>query len=286
MECPHCHKKIQDTAIRCKFCRKVVKKKPRSLKRLLNKLFFDEKDASSCKWSFLDIAAIALLVAFFVFYDPFGLGRRLSNLLRLHFFIFTKEPKIFYYLTIYANTIILNFFCFVFIVILVKLRRLSFWNSVIFSGSFPRSLKWVYPYIGICLLFRFINQANPLAPNIPLNSVFIEARIIGNAVIIFLVLFVAPLVEEALFRGFLYPAFNKYMGIYPAIFFTSALSTLAHYPQIKEEFLFMAVIFALSVIITYARAKTGSTWVAILMHFIYNLVYVVIGFISYAIVKY
>jgi len=143
---------------------------------------------------------------------------------------------------------------------------------------------WVY--VAICVVFRYIGEANPLVPNMPLDSIFTEAVIIGNIVIIFSVIFVAPFIEEILFRGFIYPAFNKYMGIYPSIILTSFLFTLAHYPNIKDEYLFMAIIFTLSLVITYARAKTGSTWLAIIMHHIYNLMYIAIGFINYAFVKY
>jgi len=42
----------------------------------------------------------------------------------------------------------------------------------------------------------------------------------------------------------------------------------------------------LSLVITYARAKTGSTVLAIIMHFLYNLVCIGIGFLEYLIVRY
>ncbi|MFH1753284.1 MAG: CPBP family intramembrane glutamic endopeptidase, partial [Candidatus Omnitrophota bacterium] len=82
------------------------------------------------------------------------------------------------------------------------------------------------------------------------------------------------------------PALNRYMGIYPAIVLTSALFTLAHFPQIRDDFHFIAIIFSLSLVITYARAKTGSTLVAMVMHHVYNLSCVAIGLIKYFIYKY
>jgi membrane protease YdiL (CAAX protease family) len=291
MICPHCNKEIPDTAVRCKFCRRGVKEAltsfPETILRSAKDLFFGGRDAMACPWSLLDVVLIAELIYIFIFNDPLALGRHLIDFLRLNFFIFTKEPKLLYYLNIYINTIILNGVSFLLVVLFVKLRRSSFWGTVVFGRKSDLPwIKWLPPYIAVCVAFRIINMSNPLIPNIPLNSVFMDALVLGNAVIILTTLFVAPFVEEILFRGFIYPALNKYMGVAPSIILTSTLFTLSHYPHIKEDYLFMAVIFALSVMMTYAKAKTGSTWVAIVMHHVYNLVCVGIGFINYIILKY
>lgn len=237
-------------------------------------------------WSFFDLLALTAFIFLFASYDPFRLGDRLIDFLRLNFFIFTKEPRLLYYSYIYINTFIFKGISLVFLIALVKYRRVSFRNSVLFCGRMPAARSYLVVYAILCVLLRLLSADNPLVPNIPLDSVFTEARIIGNAIIIFSVIVVAPLVEELLFRGFLYPALNKYMGIYPSIVLTSILFTAAHYPQIRGEYLFMGIIFFVSLMITYARAKTGSTWFAIILHHIYNLAYVLVGFVSYAILRY
>lgn len=291
MICPYCRKKISDSAIRCKYCRKTPKGNVWSLKNILvivwRKLFIFGKDKKSCPWSLWDVFLIIGFILLFIFRDPFQMGSRIINFLRLHFFIFTKEPKLYYYLAIYINTIIFKFVALALMVLFVRFRKVSFWNKVINKGKLPHSwLKWLLVYAAICCVFRFIGMRNPLIPNIPLDSVFIEAKIIGNIVIVFSILFVAPFVEEALFRGFIYPTINKYIGTYASIFFTSLLFTLAHYPHIKNDYIFMMLIFCLGIMMTYAKAKTGSTWIAILMHHIYNLVYVIIGFGIYIVAGY
>jgi len=291
MICPCCDKEISDSALRCRFCknpvRDVVVLTPKDLWRKARKFLLKGRDTETCAWSILDVGLIGVIIYIFISRDPLGLGREIMGFLRLHFNIFTQEPKLFYYLNVYINTIILKAVLTFVMVILVKIRGLSFWKDVVFGGHIPRSWMKMLPYYaGACVIMRIASLSNPLTPNIPMNSIFPEARLIGNAVMIFSILFVAPFTEEVLFRGFVYPAFNKRIGMYPAIILTSVIFTMAHYPQIKGEALYIAAIFTFSAITTYARAKTGSTWLAMIMHHIYNLVYVAIGVISFMIVRY
>ena len=240
------------------------------------------KSEKACPWSLVDVAIITGLLALIVIKDPFGIGLSIVRFLRLHFYIFTKEPKLLSYLSISINAIIFKIVFIIFIILAVKARAVPFGKSVLSKGNVPRSLyKWIPLYIGVCALLRLVEMSNPLAPSIPFASVFSEAAIAGNIIIIFSIVILAPLLEEISFRGFLFPALNRRMGIYPAIVITSVLFTLAHYPQIKGDFTIMAIIFSFSLVITYARAKTGSTWLAIFMHHVYNLVYVVVGFLYF-----
>lgn len=291
MICSSCGKEISSSAVRCRFCRRRVDDPKKPLASIfVNKFsgwFFSGKGSSFCSWSFIDIILITLLIYLFILNDPFRTGRHVVDFLRLRYFIFTREPRLLHYLNIYINTIILKIVSFILVLALVSARGTSFWGRVVMGNKVKLSaLKWLPLYVLACVIFRIINFSNPLLPNIPMNSVFPEARLIGNSVIIFSVIIIAPFVEEVLFRGYLYPAFNKYVGVYPAILLTSCLFTFAHYPHIKEDISFVCTIFTLSVIITYARAKTSSTWLAIAMHHIYNLVYVLVGLMKFFILKY
>ncbi|MBD3380101.1 MAG: CPBP family intramembrane metalloprotease [Candidatus Omnitrophica bacterium] len=298
MECPKCKREISDTALRCRYCKKLTDGTPapetkpygavvrENLLKNVQLFWNSGKNASRCPWSIADVAAISVLIWVFVFHDPFKIGFHLLKWLRLNFFIFTREPRLYHYLSIYINTIILKAISLFFLVVIVRARNISFRKTVLSRGEpLPNKEFWLPLYIAACIVFKMINDTNPLVPGIPFDSVFPEARILGNIVIIFSVLFVAPVVEEVLFRGFLYPAFNKYLGVYPSIIATTALFTLAHYPQVKEDALFVGVIAALSLAITFVKAKTGSTLQAIVMHHIYNLVVVLGGMTEHLMVN-
>lgn len=294
MQCPYCKKELSETALRCRYCRRVVSRHlSHPLKdillrtrKALSHILSTHKDSTPCPWSLIDVAFVVVLMALFLMKDPLGVGSEIIKFLRLHFFIFTRDPRLLYHLSIYISTIIFKILFITFVFISVKLHRASIRDTVISGGTIPRSWHIYLPlYVGLSIVFRIIAMSNPLVPNLPFRSVLTEATVIGNTVAIFSILFVAPLLEEISFRGFLYPALNKYIGMYPSICVTSIFFTLAHYPQIKNSFIFASILLILSVIITYARAKTGSTIVAIILHFIYNFVSIAVGVVNFFILK-
>ncbi|MFH1878019.1 MAG: CPBP family intramembrane glutamic endopeptidase [Candidatus Omnitrophota bacterium] len=299
MNCPHCDRELPDTAVRCRYCRRRVRPDvpcaregramagAESFIKNTRALFVAGRHPGACPWSFTDVLAITILIFVFLLKDPFNLGSNILRFLRLHFFIFTKEPKLLYYLTVYLSSILLKCVCLIYLKVLIVSRRISFSGTVLARGDTKGIWRvWMPLYLCVCLILNAMGRANPLVPDIPFNSVFPEALFVGNAVIIFSVLVIAPFAEEILFRGFLFPALNKYAGTFPSVVITSALFTLAHYPMIKEDYTYMLTIFFLGILITYAKAKTGSTWIAIVMHFFYNFISVGMGFIDYIIFGY
>lgn len=296
MLCASCQRELADTAVKCKYCKQHVNgyvAEPRfgrpvdalrAARNGLVRVLLGGKGLATCPWTLLDVVLLTALIVVFMTSDPFGIGMNILRFLRLHFGIFTREPRLLYYLTININTVLLKCVSLIFLIILVRSRHVSFWNTVISPVRVPGIWRaWMPIYVGVCLLARSINSMNPLVPDLAFDSVFGDAFILGNLAVIFSVLVVAPFVEEVIFRGFMYPALNRYMGIAPAVVITSIFFTFAHYPQVMENPVFMAVLFTLSAIITYVRARTGSTWVAIVMHHIYNLVSVGVGYLYWGI---
>jgi membrane protease YdiL (CAAX protease family) len=82
---------------------------------------------------------------------------------------------------------------------------------------------------------------------------------------------VAPLVEETLFRGYLYPLFARSFGITPAILVTGALFGLMHGAQLGWTPGLVALLTMVGIIFTLVRARTGTVFASFLMHLGYNL---------------
>jgi membrane protease YdiL (CAAX protease family) len=83
--------------------------------------------------------------------------------------------------------------------------------------------------------------------------------------------FVAPLVEETLFRGYLYPMFARSFGITPAILLTGALFGLMHGAQLGWTWGLVAMLTLVGIVFTLVRARTGTVFASFLMHLGYNL---------------
>lgn len=300
MNCPHCSREIRDLAIRCRHCRRAVVPGPRTnlmkpairiageLARRAKAFFTGGKVSDGCPWSPGDVLVLVFLLWVFVSNDPFGVSSGIFRYLRMKFPVLIKEPRLFNYLHIYLGTIVFKALAMVLVFVLAALRRVSPSKTLLSAGNVPESWWRMHIplYLMLCIIIRDISSLNPLIPNLPFDSVNMWARCSGSIVVIFSVVVVAPFTEEVIFRGFLYPAVNRYMGIHPAVFVTSALFTMAHQPQAFQDVIFALTIFLLSLMITYARALSGSTVLAIFLHLAYNLIYVTVGVVNYIIMRF
>lgn len=82
---------------------------------------------------------------------------------------------------------------------------------------------------------------------------------------------VAPIYEEVMFRGILWSAVREQFagskGAWVATISTSVLFSIIH---LQYEFYEMSVIFILAMLLGYARSRSGSLYVPILLHIINN----------------
>lgn len=93
--------------------------------------------------------------------------------------------------------------------------------------------------------------------------------------LIFMALVVlAPLVEEILFRGFLFTAFRRTFGFWIGAVGVSLLFAIAHgQANVGID------VFVLSMFLCYLREKTDSLWPAVALHSLKNLVAFIVLFI-------
>ena len=79
----------------------------------------------------------------------------------------------------------------------------------------------------------------------------------------------APVFEEVFFRGFLLKGFsNTFMGTHGAVLLTSALWAVIH---IQYEVVYLIDIFVIGVVFAYARLRTNSLFIPMIMHSLINL---------------
>ncbi|MFY9585020.1 MAG: CPBP family intramembrane glutamic endopeptidase [Candidatus Acidiferrales bacterium] len=81
---------------------------------------------------------------------------------------------------------------------------------------------------------------------------------------------VAPVVEETIFRGYIYPVLARGLGIPAGVLLTGTLFGLVHAPQLWGGWGQIVLIIIVGVALTLVRARTGTVLASFLVHFGYN----------------
>jgi membrane protease YdiL (CAAX protease family) len=160
-------------------------------------------------------------------------------------------------------------------VTLAVLRNAPFWRSLGWRKLNPnpgagRGSGWMY-FVAGCGLAIFVAAASYNMKNtehLPIQEIFKNRT--GALLLMSMAVLVAPLVEETVFRGYLYPLFAKSLGVFPGIVITGALFGLMHGSQLGWTWGLVTLLTFVGMIFTFARARTGTVFASFLMHLGYN----------------
>lgn len=233
------------------------------------------------------LAALISIMAAFMFHDPFRINFRIIDFLRLNFPLFTKEPKLLFYASMHIGSLVAKSIAIAAIIIFTLIEREYLDENL--ALKMPKNSSWkgyLGPFILFAIMTRFYYSANPLVPNLPIRLVFPEAMIIGNLITIPSVLFIAPVAEEAIFRGYIFDVLKRAFGVTASILATSTLFAIAHFSVFNPDITWLAIIFVNGLVWAILREKTGSILIPILFHFIYNLTSISIGIFNFFILGY
>lgn len=134
-------------------------------------------------------------------------------------------------------------------------KRVGFWTSV--------GLAFALFVVGTLLMALFGQQTTSV------DQVVASSRAAALS-LAFLAVFTAPLVEEVVYRGILYPALQRTIGMHWAIVFVLTLFTLVHVPQYWPNFGVIGAVGLLSLSLTLVRAYTGRLLPCFIMHLVFN----------------
>jgi membrane protease YdiL (CAAX protease family) len=147
-----------------------------------------------------------------------------------------------------------------------------------YHQPFWRSLGWTIPSRGILLcIFAGPFLAVALAalsallraPEEPVIQNLMTDRMSLIAVVAFGSV-LAPIFEELVFRGFIFPLLARSLGPWPSIFLTALVFSLLHGSQFHWSWQAILVIGLAGISFGLARYKTGSTAAATAIHIGYN----------------
>lgn len=153
--------------------------------------------------------------------------------------------------------------------------RVPFWQTIgwrkLESGIIPRSLAYFALAVGGAIVsFLVIAASNLNLPKtaLPIDSV-IQDRLSALLFLLMAVL-LAPIVEETIFRGYLYPVVARSWGLVPGILVTGALFGLLHGPQLWGAWWQIGLLVGVGIVFSWVRALTQTVVASYFLHLGYN----------------
>lgn len=125
---------------------------------------------------------------------------------------------------------------------------------------------WHYPLIliGIFAVSAIVSYFVPEQDN-DMMRILRSSRAAVFAVA-FLATFTAPLVEEVVYRGIMYSAFQRTFGVAPAVFIITFIFAAVHFYQYWGSPSTIFLIVFLSLILTLVRVRTNNLLPCIILH--------------------
>ena len=86
----------------------------------------------------------------------------------------------------------------------------------------------------------------------------------------FIATFTAPFIEEVIYRGVLYSAFQRAWGIPAAFILTTLLFSVVHVPQYYPSYSTIFLLTVLSMTLTAIRVKTDNLLPCVILHTLFH----------------
>ncbi|MGA3293290.1 MAG: type II CAAX endopeptidase family protein [Candidatus Acidiferrales bacterium] len=161
----------------------------------------------------------------------------------------------------------------------------SFWRTIgwrpLETGGIRRGIACAGLVFGGFALAAGVALAEPLFPPkhpLPLQTMLQDPR----AALLFMLtaVLVAPVVEETIFRGYLYPVVARSWGMGAGIMITGAVFGLLHAGQLWGGWWQIALLVVVGILFTLARAVTRTVVASYILHASYNALPVVADLLS------
>ena len=150
-----------------------------------------------------------------------------------------------------------------------------FWQTLgwrrLVTGNVPRAAAYGgLALVGFCLatVVALLDSAFPAKQALPIQALLQDPR--TAALFMLTAVLVAPVVEETVFRGYLYPVCVRSFGVGGGILATGAMFGLLHSFQLWGGWWQIAFLILVGIVLTAARAVTGTVVASFVIHVSYN----------------
>jgi len=150
-----------------------------------------------------------------------------------------------------------------------------FWRTLgwrpIETGGRPRAYVYGRYVLGGFMFSVLIQVASAVVgtkAKLPIENLFRDR---STAILLMLMaVTIAPLFEEAVFRGYIYPVIARSFGVGASIIVTGTLFGMLHAPQLWGGWGQIALLIVVGIFFTYVRAKARTVVASYLLHVGYN----------------
>jgi len=149
-----------------------------------------------------------------------------------------------------------------------------FWRTIGWRALEPGVLRRVQVFsccaggIGLAMATQFASGLIPTKAKMPIEE-FLANRLSATLLMLIAVL-VAPLVEETIFRGYIYPVVARRFGVGAAVGAVGTLFGMFHAMQLGGVWGQVALLIVVGLVLTYVRATTRTVLASYLVHVSYN----------------
>lgn len=143
-------------------------------------------------------------------------------------------------------------------------RKMLGWKS----GGIVMWLSYVPILIGFFVVAYVVNIYIPEQDNDLLRM--LRSSRSAVYIVAFVATFTAPVVEEVIYRGVLYSAFQRRIGVPAAFVLVTFLFSIIHWPQYWPSYSTILLLTLLSLTLTTIRVATNNLLPCIILHTIFN----------------
>jgi membrane protease YdiL (CAAX protease family) len=221
-------------------------------------------------WSVWDVVALFFFTGF-VALGVGSLGSASWNFLLARFrSIHTLRHPGFEAVSLLIFQALLDILILLFIYVTITLKYAApFWSSIKWTGK-AHKLVLTYLPLGVSLALIVLGVSALLpSPRKPPVEELLQYPV-SAFMFAALGVFIAPFVEELIFRGFIYPVVERSLGKIAAVLTTALLFTGLHLGQLWGSWVSVALILLVGTTLSTVRAGTGSLKPSFIIHLSYN----------------
>jgi len=153
-------------------------------------------------------------------------------------------------------------------ILITQGRKYSFTETI---GWQSGGMRWWHYVLTLIAFFALAWLVGSIIPEqeTELTRILKSSRY-AVFLVAFMATFTAPLVEEVVYRGILYSALQKTVGVWLSVAIVTGLFIIVHVPQYFESAATLILLSVLSLVLTAVRALTSNLWPCVVLHTLFN----------------